>query len=149
MHGPNTNFLSVCGQFSPQGRNGSVWNCPFFACNVDPSNNKCYIAEYVSAVFTFVLLDWSTTGCRYWRFWLGSVQSHSKCALISCSLGHFVPLNHCCRPMMQNTEQSLPPMLRAIRLKEWIINIERCDCSQVGWLISYWFLSNVLDYLEI
>lgn len=72
-----------------------------------------------------------------------------KWAPISCLPGYFVPLNHCLWLMMQNTEQPLPPTFNVIRVKEWIINIERCDCSQVGWLISYWFLSNVLDYLEI
>ncbi|EOA94810.1 hypothetical protein Anapl_15664 [Anas platyrhynchos] len=36
-----------------------------------------------------------------------------------------------------NTEQHSLQMLNVIRFKEWIINIERCDCSQAGWLISY------------
>lgn len=51
--------------------------------------------------------------------------------------GHFVPLNPCLQPGIPNTEQPLLQPLNVIRFKEWIINIERCDCSQAGWLISY------------
>lgn len=43
--------------------------------------------------------------------------------------GHFVPLNPCLWPTIPNTGQPSLQTFNVIRFKEWVINIERCDCS--------------------